>query len=98
MKLLLDACVWPRAADELRKQGHDVVLVSQQDKAMSDNEVLEWALKEGRTIITRIRTLVNSQSFTENVTAVLLGLLIYIQVAKRVRLWMQFSHTAVILW
>jgi len=52
MKLALDVCVWPKAADELRSQGYDVVLVVEMNKAVSDDEILHWAYKEGRSILT----------------------------------------------
>ncbi|MBN2080858.1 DUF5615 family PIN-like protein [bacterium] len=52
MKLLLDVCVWPAAAQVLRERGHDVILVSEIDNAMSDARIMEWACQEGRTIVT----------------------------------------------
>ena len=33
-------------------QGHDIVEVGQKDPKMSDNEILHWAIKEHRIIIT----------------------------------------------
>lgn len=52
MRLALDVCVWPKAADELRSHGNDVMLVAELDKAMSDAEILDWSHIEGRTVIT----------------------------------------------
>lgn len=52
MNLVLDVCSWPKAADELRLHGHDVVLAIEIDRSMKDAEILNWAFHEGRTIIT----------------------------------------------
>jgi predicted nuclease of predicted toxin-antitoxin system len=52
MKLLLDSCVWPGAVAELAAHGHDVVWVGDWPSDPGDEEILEFALKEGRTVVT----------------------------------------------
>jgi len=36
----------------LTEMGHDVVLVSDSDPKMKDSDILEWAVREGRIIVT----------------------------------------------
>ena len=52
MKLLLDTCVWPGMAAELRAKGHDVLWVGDWPRDPGDEEILSFALKEGRTVVT----------------------------------------------
>jgi predicted nuclease of predicted toxin-antitoxin system len=52
MKLLLDACVWPGAATELERQGHEVVRVCDFGDDPGDQEILALALRENRIIVT----------------------------------------------
>jgi predicted nuclease of predicted toxin-antitoxin system len=52
MKLLLDACVWPGAAIELVSRGHDVVWVGDWPTALGDDEILAFAVKENRVVVT----------------------------------------------
>jgi predicted nuclease of predicted toxin-antitoxin system len=52
MKLLLDACVWPGAAAELAPHGHDVLWAGNFPGDPSDDELLAFALNEGRVVVT----------------------------------------------
>ncbi len=52
MKLLLDACVWRRAADQLRTAGHDVVWAGDWPNDPGDDAVLAMANSEKRVCIT----------------------------------------------
>ena len=52
MKLLLDACVWGKAADQLRAAGHDVVWVGDWSDDPGDEAVLAAAYSEERICIT----------------------------------------------
>ena len=52
MKLLLDTCVWPGMVGELTAQGHDVLWVGDWPSDPGDEEILSFALKEGRTVVT----------------------------------------------
>lgn len=52
MKLLLDACVWGRAADELRAAGHDVIWVGAWADDPGDDAVLAIANQESRIVVT----------------------------------------------
>lgn len=52
MKLLLDACVWGNAADELRTAGHDVVWAGDWDTDPGDEAILAHAFAEERILVT----------------------------------------------
>ena len=52
MKFLLDVNASGSAAYWLRLLGHDVVQVSDENPRMSDDQILSWAVKEGRIVIT----------------------------------------------
>ena len=52
MKFLLDVNASGSAAYWLRLLGHDVVQVSDENPRMSDDQILSWAMKEGRIVIT----------------------------------------------
>lgn len=52
MRLLLDTCVWPGAVTELTASGHDVLWVGDWPADPGDDEILAFALKERRTIVT----------------------------------------------
>jgi predicted nuclease of predicted toxin-antitoxin system len=52
MKLLLDTCVWPGAVAELTAKGHDVLWVGDWPSDPGDDEILAFALREGRTVVT----------------------------------------------
>jgi len=52
LKVLLDACVWGGARDELEGAGHDVVWAGQWDEDPGDAEILARAHREGRVLIT----------------------------------------------
>ena len=52
MKFLLDVNASGIVASWLMRLGHDVVEVGQKNPGMSDNEILSWAVRERRIIIT----------------------------------------------
>lgn len=52
MKLLVDACVWGKACDELRGAGHDVVYAGDWPEDPGDAEILRRAEQEGRVLVT----------------------------------------------
>ena len=52
MKLLLDSCVWSKAADELRVAGHDVVWAGNWPADPGDDAILASAHVEERILVT----------------------------------------------
>ena len=52
MRLLLDACVWGGASEELIAAGHDVVWAGEWPENPGDMEILARAYGEGRTLVT----------------------------------------------
>jgi predicted nuclease of predicted toxin-antitoxin system len=54
MRLLLDEHISHRIADELRRGGHDVTAVAERPdlRGRPDEELIEVALTEGRTLAT----------------------------------------------
>jgi predicted nuclease of predicted toxin-antitoxin system len=52
MKLLLDACVWGGARQELETAGHDVVWAGEWPTDPGDEEILAHAHREGRVLVT----------------------------------------------
>jgi len=52
MKLLLDACVWGGARQELKAAGHDVVWAGEWPTDPGDEEILARAHREGRVLVT----------------------------------------------
>jgi predicted nuclease of predicted toxin-antitoxin system len=52
VNLLLGSCVCPRAIDDLRDAGHDVVWVGDWDHDPGDDEILARAHAEGRVLVT----------------------------------------------
>lgn len=52
MKLLLDACVWGGACQELETAGHDVVWAGAWSTDPGDEEILAQAYREGRVLVT----------------------------------------------
>jgi predicted nuclease of predicted toxin-antitoxin system len=52
--LVLDEHYWNEIASQLRELGHDVVAVTERRelRAMTDDELFAWAVKEGRWIVT----------------------------------------------
>lgn len=52
MKLLLDSCIWKGAAAELAAAGHDVEWVGEWPADPGDEEILVFALKDGRVVVT----------------------------------------------
>jgi predicted nuclease of predicted toxin-antitoxin system len=51
-RILLDSCVWPPAAKELRAAGHDVEAVHDWPSDPGDEEILKRAKLESRILIT----------------------------------------------
>ena len=52
MKLLLDTCVWGGARQELEAAGHDVVWTGTWSIDPGDEEILAYAHREGRILVT----------------------------------------------
>ncbi|KKM12588.1 hypothetical protein SY88_02760 [Clostridiales bacterium PH28_bin88] len=52
MKFLVDVCAGGRLSAWLATAGHDVQEVRNRDRCMPDEQVMEWAVKEKRIIIT----------------------------------------------
>lgn len=52
MKILLDACVWGKAREDLTAAGHDVVHAGDWTEDPGDEEVLVRAFDEGRVLVT----------------------------------------------
>ena len=55
MKLVLDSCMWGGTGDELNAAGHDVVLASEWPEDPGDEEILKFAHREGRVLVTMDR-------------------------------------------
>ncbi|NSW84533.1 MAG: DUF5615 family PIN-like protein [Syntrophothermus sp.] len=54
MKFLLDVCAGGRLRAWLESLGHDVAEVRSVNPSMTDDEVLEWATRENRIVITAV--------------------------------------------
>ena len=52
MKLLLDTCVWGGACRDLETAGHDVVWTGIWPSDPGDEEILAFAHREGRVLVT----------------------------------------------
>jgi predicted nuclease of predicted toxin-antitoxin system len=52
MKILLDSCVWGKAAGELRAAGHDVIWAGDWHPDPGDEEILARASAQGRVLVT----------------------------------------------
>lgn len=52
MKFLLDVNASGSLGRWLEEMGHDVVLVSEKDPRMTDEDILNWAVREGRIVVT----------------------------------------------
>ncbi len=52
MRVLLDTCVWGKAAEDLRASGHDVVSCGDWAEDPGDSEILARALAAGRVLVT----------------------------------------------
>jgi predicted nuclease of predicted toxin-antitoxin system len=52
MKLLLDSCVWGGTARALRLAGHDVVWSGDWPEDPGDDEILRWAYRRERVLVT----------------------------------------------
>ncbi len=53
MKVLLDTCVWGGAKGVLEQTGHDVIWCGDWAKDPGDREILSYALREQRILITQ---------------------------------------------
>jgi len=65
MRFLIDRCAGSLLADWLRNQGHDVVESRELGPDPGDRVLLEWAVREGRILIT-IDTDFGELVFVEN--------------------------------
>ena len=52
MRLLLDSCVWGKACERLRAEGHDVIWVGDSTEDPGDEKLLAQANTEQRVLIT----------------------------------------------
>lgn len=52
MKILLDTCVWGGVRRELEAAGHDVVWTGEWQSDPGDKEILSYAYKERRILVT----------------------------------------------
>jgi predicted nuclease of predicted toxin-antitoxin system len=52
MKVLLDTCVWGGVKQELISAGHDVIWSGDWDKDPGDEEILAYAHREKRVLVT----------------------------------------------
>jgi hypothetical protein len=54
VKLVLDEHYTPKAAEQLRERGYGVVAVGEQGqlRALEDEDLLRWAQREGRILVT----------------------------------------------
>lgn len=52
MKVLLDTCVWGKAADEMRAAGHDVIWSGDWPEDPGDEEILSRAWTDQRVLVT----------------------------------------------
>ncbi|HKH44378.1 MAG TPA: DUF5615 family PIN-like protein [Thermoanaerobaculia bacterium] len=52
MRLLLDSCVWTGGRPELAASGHDVLAAADWDRDPGDEEILAFAFREQRILIT----------------------------------------------
>lgn len=52
MKILLDTCVWGGARKDLEAAGHDVDWAGDWPKDPGDEEILAYAHREGRVLVT----------------------------------------------
>ena len=55
MKLLLDSCVWGGVRDALVAAGHDVVWTGDWAEDPGDDEILAFAYREGRALVTLVK-------------------------------------------
>jgi len=52
MKLLIDVSAGQSVVDALRGMGHDVVFVRDHSPQMPDDDILTWAVREQRLVVT----------------------------------------------
>jgi predicted nuclease of predicted toxin-antitoxin system len=52
LKVLLDTCVWGKVKPELEAAGYDVVWAGDWDKDPGDDEILAYAYREKRILVT----------------------------------------------
>jgi len=52
MRFLIDESAGVSVAQFLRQEGHDVLAVAEAARRLSDSDILDWAVKEDRIIVT----------------------------------------------
>lgn len=52
MRWLVDECVSARLVGRLRQAGHDVVYVTENGSGADDREIIDWANRDGRILLT----------------------------------------------
>jgi len=52
MKIILDTCVWGGVVQELLAAGHDVIWAGDWQEDPGDDEILDWAHRQGRVLVT----------------------------------------------
>lgn len=52
MKVLLDTCIWGGAKNDLVSAGHDVIWTGNWEKDPGDEEILAYAKRENRVLVT----------------------------------------------
>ena len=52
MKVLLDTCVWGGTKNDLESAGHDVIWTGDWEKDPGDEEILAYAEREARVLVT----------------------------------------------
>jgi predicted nuclease of predicted toxin-antitoxin system len=55
VKIVVDECCPAYIANELKSDGHDVIYVAEDAPSLKDNDILNWALREERIIVTEDR-------------------------------------------
>lgn len=64
MRLLLDTCVWPGAVTELAANGHGVLWAGDWPADPGDDEILAFALKESRLVLSHLHNVSLNQPLT----------------------------------
>ncbi len=52
MRILLDACIWGKAKNELITAGHDTIWIGDWDSDPGDKDILKFAFMERRILVT----------------------------------------------
>ncbi|MEQ7156284.1 DUF5615 family PIN-like protein [Brevundimonas aurifodinae] len=80
MKFLIDECLWKGVGGALSERGHDVAYVVLVSPGLADEDVLDWAEREDRVVLThdrRMSTLVRYGEFVPRGIVVVDELLVY---------------------